>query len=59
MLKLPLPFSAFLEDEKGKIDVNSLEEQRNHIVQSIKMMQENLVEINRMLAEERKKSKQP
>jgi DNA-binding PadR family transcriptional regulator len=59
MLKLPLPFSAFLEDEKGKIDVNTLEEQRNHIIHSIQMMQENLQEINRMIAEERKKSKQP
>ncbi len=59
MPKMPLPFSVFLEDEKSKIDVNSLEEQRNHIIQSIKMQQENLQEINRMLAEERKKSKQP
>lgn len=59
MPKMPLPFSVFLEDEKSKIDVNSLEEQRNHIIQSIKMQQEKLDEINKILAEERKKSKQP
>ncbi len=58
MPKLPLPFSAFLEEEKIKNDVNMLEEQRSHIIKSIKMQQEKLEEINKALAEERKKSKQ-
>jgi DNA-binding PadR family transcriptional regulator len=58
MPKLPLPFSVFLEEE-NKIDVSSLEDQRSHIIQSIKMFQDKLEEINRLLAEERKKSKHP
>ena len=58
MPKLPLPFSVFLEEESNKIDVNKLEEQRNHIIQSIKMQQEKLEKINKILAEERQKSKQ-
>lgn len=56
--KMPTPFSAFIEDEKCKTDVASLEDQKNHIIQSIKMHQEQLDEINKMLAEARKKTKQ-
>jgi PadR family transcriptional regulator, regulatory protein PadR len=58
MPKMPMPFSVFLEEEKNKIDVKTLEEQKNHILQSIKMHQERLTEINKMLTEEKRKQTQ-
>lgn len=47
---MPAPFSAFLEENK-ETDIKKLEEQRNHILQSIKMHQEQLDFINKKLAE--------
>jgi DNA-binding PadR family transcriptional regulator len=55
MPKMPTPFSVFLEEDKGKINMKTLEEQRKHILQSIKMHQDQLSEINKILAEEKRK----
>ena len=60
MPKMPMPFSVFLEEQKNaEIEVKRMEEQRNRIMQSIKMQQERLDDINFMISEEKKKIKQP
>lgn len=60
MPKMPMPFSVFLEEQKNsEIEVKRMEEQRNRIMQSIKMQQERLDDINTMISEEKKKIKQP
>jgi len=57
MPQMPTPFSAFLE-EVNKTNVKMLEEQRNRVIQAIKMHQEKLDAVNKLLTEERKKVKQ-
>ncbi len=56
--QMPTPFSPFLEDDESQNKLQSLEQQRNHAIQAIKRHQERLDEINRQLAEQRKKAKQ-
>jgi len=57
MPPMPTPFSAFTE-EVDQTSVKMLEEQRNHIIHAIKGHQEKLDQINKLLAEMRKKAKQ-
>jgi DNA-binding PadR family transcriptional regulator len=60
MPKMPAPFSAFLEDDKGAhLSLEQLEEQRNRLIEIIKMHQEKLDILNKLLAQEKKKTKQP
>ena len=53
---LPSPFSAFLEEKTQTVDVKSLEQQRNQILQMIKAMQEKLRFINGEIAESKRKT---
>jgi hypothetical protein len=55
---MPNPFAAFLEKEnKKKIGVKELEQQRRQIKQHIRMMQEKLKLVEEELAEEKAKKK--
>lgn len=47
---MPSPFSTFL-DENKELDMKKMEDQRDHILQSIKMHQEYLDSINKKIAE--------
>ncbi len=53
MPTMPLPFSPCLE-ENNETYIKKLEEERNHILQSIKMHQEQLDVINKRLSEAKK-----
>jgi DNA-binding PadR family transcriptional regulator len=60
MPKMPTPLSAFLEENKNtQLNVKQLEAQRAHLIESIKIHQEKLDTVNKLLAEEKKKQKQP
>ena len=53
---MPNPFASFLEEENRKTtDVDELEQQRKHLKQHIRMMQEKLKSIDKELAEEKAK----
>jgi DNA-binding PadR family transcriptional regulator len=53
MPAMPLPLSAFLEDEKD-LDIEALEKQKETILKSLKMQQERIDLINKLISEKRK-----
>jgi len=52
-LTLPSVFSAFLQEEKAAVDIKKLKQERNHIRQQIKMMQQRLKILEKRIAEEK------
>ncbi len=50
---MPAPFSAFLEEETGK-PIGKLKQQKKHLSNQIKMLQDELQSINKKIAEQHK-----
>jgi DNA-binding PadR family transcriptional regulator len=48
------PFAPFLEDKSKEVNIQELEEAKNHLIQNLKMHQEKLDEINKAISEARK-----